>query len=78
MPNVSNMFHILCRTTSENCNKISGGSASGFRVLNTDPDPRPEFLRVKKYLKNFMHFFSSIFTYMKKIEKVFRKLVSSL
>jgi len=43
--------------------------------LETDPDPRPEFLRVKKYLKNYMHFFSSIFTNIKKIKNVFKKLV---
>jgi len=48
---------------------------SGSRVLNTDadpdpdtdpdpdpdtdPDPMPEFLRVRKYLINFMHFFQA-------------------
>jgi len=54
---------------------ISCGSGSGSRVLKTDPDPdpRPEFLRVKKYLKN-VHFFSSIFTNMKKIENVLKSL----
>jgi len=26
---------------------------------DTDSDPRPEFIRVKKYLKNFMHFFQA-------------------
>jgi len=40
---------------------------------DTDPDARPEFLRVKKYLKNFMHFFSGIFTIVNKKSKMFFK-----